>query len=264
MTQQRFFKERIGDDGVAHLTLARPEKHNAFNAELIESLTDSLRRLATERGVRCLVLSGEGSSFSAGADLEWMRAMAEASEEENLEDARALARMLETLDGFPAPTVALVQGPAMGGGVGLVACCDIAIASQEAVFALSEVRLGLIPATIHPYVVGAIGHRAARRYTLTGERIDAWEAYRIALVHMVVEDGAALHTAGRRILDTLLKGGPVAQRESKAQIRALSGGAPDAGTREDSARRIAALRVGAEGQEGIAAFLEKRKPGWQA
>ncbi|RDD62889.1 enoyl-CoA hydratase-related protein [Ferruginivarius sediminum] len=257
------FLEEIDEEGVAHIALTRPDKHNAFNAELIAELTSALQGLDDDPRVRCLALTSEGQSFSAGADLAWMKSMADASEEDNLHDARALAGLAETLDAFSKPTVALVQGAAIGGGMGLVACCDIAVAAQSAFFALSEVRLGLIPAVIQPYVVSAIGHRATRYYTLTGERFEAAVALRLGLVHKVVPDDD-LQAAGRKIVDSVLKGGPYAQGEAKSQLRALRGymGTPEA--REDAAHRIARLRVGDEGQEGIAAFLEKRKPWWQA
>lgn len=261
MVEYPLFMEDIGAGGVATLTLTRPDKHNAFNAELISELTTALQGMESDRRVRCVVLAAEGKSFSAGADLNWMRSMAGASQEENLEDARALARLMETLDGLAKPTVALVQGAAIGGGVGLVACCDIALASEDAIFALSEVRLGLIPAVIQPYVAGAIGVRAARRYTLTGERFDAQEAHRLGLVHQVASP-LQLGPARDRLVRALVKGGPEAQREAKAQLRWLRGKEPDESVREDGARRIAALRVGAEGQEGISAFLEKRGPNW--
>ncbi len=261
MVEYPLFLEEIGEEGVATLTLTRPDKHNAFNADLIAQLTAALKGLESDRRVRCVLLTAEGKSFSAGADLNWMRAMAQASKTENLEDARALASLMETLDGLAKPTIALVQGPAIGGGVGLVACCDVVVAAQEAVFALSEVRLGLIPAVIQPYVAAAIGLRAARRYTLTGERFDAPTAQRLGLVHEVVP-GMQLSQTCTRIVRALLKGGPEAQHAAKEQLRWLRGREPDESVREDGAMRIAALRVGPEGQEGISAFLEKRSPEW--
>lgn len=259
--ERALFRQEIGEDGLAHVALARPDKHNAFNAELIAGLTAALKDLDGDARVRCVLLTAEGPNFSAGADLDWMRSMADASEEENLEDARALAGLVETLDGLSRPTVALVQGAAVGGGVGLVAACDIAVAAQGAFFALTEVRLGLIPAVIQPYVVAAIGRRAARAYTLTGERFEAAEALRLGLVHRVVP-AEELQAAGRKVVDALLKGGPAAQAEAKDQLRRLREpiGADEA--REDAARRIARLRVSGQGQEGIAAFLEKRRPWW--
>lgn len=261
--QRPFFLEEIDDRGVAHIALTRPDKHNAFHADLIAELTTALHGFDSDERVRCLLLTAEGKSFSAGADLTWMQSMAAASEQENLEDARALASLMDALDSFSRPTVALVQGPAIGGGVGLVACCDIVVAEPSAaLFALSEVRLGLIPAVIQPYVAAAIGERAATRYTLTGERFSAETAQQLGLVHEL----AAWHdlrTRGEELIAELLKGGPAAQREAKAQLRALRGHAPGPEVNEDAAQRIARLRVGAEGQEGIAAFLEKRKPSWR-
>jgi len=259
--ERPLFLEEIDDDGVAHIALTRADKRNAFNAQLISELTAALRGFDDDPRVRCLVLTAEGNAFSAGADLEWMRAMSKADEAENLKDARALATLLETLDGFSRPTLALVQGAAIGGGLGLVACCDIAIASDGAVFALPEVRLGLTPATIHPYVVAAIGYRAARRYSLTGERFDAHEAHRLGLIHEVVGWGS-LQSRGREIVESLLKGGPEAQADAKAQLRALYNRSLNAELQADAARRIATRRASDEGREGIAAFLEKRSPDW--
>lgn len=255
------FLEEIGEDGVAHVALTRPDKHNAFNADLIAELTATLEGFETDERVRCVLLTGEGRNFSAGADLDWMKSMADAGEAENLDDARALAGLMEALDGLSRPTVALVQGAAIGGGLGLVACCDVAVAAQGAFFALTEVRLGLIPAVIQPYVVAAIGHRATRYYTLTGERFEAAEALRLGLVHKVAP-ADELHTAGRKVVDSLLKGGPAAQAEAKDQLRTLRGPVEAAEAREDAAQRIARLRVSEQGQEGIGAFLEKRKPWW--
>jgi methylglutaconyl-CoA hydratase len=247
---------------VARVTLNRPEVHNAFDDRLILELTGVFERLAADRAVRALLLCANGRSFSAGADLNWMKRTAGYSEDQNLEDARKLAHMLRVLDGMPQPTVALVQGPAYGGGVGLIACCDIAVAVPEAAFSLSEVRLGLLPAAISPYVVAAIGARQARRYFLTAERFDAGEARRIGLVHEIAarED---LEAAGGRLLAALAEGGPEAQAASKRLIRRVSAGPPDDAMVEDTARRIAGLRAGSEGREGVAAFLEKRRPAWR-
>jgi len=219
--------------------------------------------MAGDPDVRAVVLAGAGRSFSAGADLNWMRRTADYSEVENLADARALAGLMRTLDRLPKPTVALVQGAAYGGGVGLVACCDIAVASTAAVFSLSEVRLGLLPSVISPYVVDAIGPRAARRYFLTAERFDAAEARRLGLVHEVVapED---LEAAGARVLAALAECGPAAQAASKALVARVARGPIDDAMVEDTARRIAALRATPEGREGVMAFLEKRKPSWRA
>ncbi len=255
------FHEQVEDDGVAWITLAREEVHNAFNETLIAELTATLGSLASDPRVRIVVLTARGRSFSAGADLRWMAAMAEYDEAGNLEDARALARLMRSLNELPKPTLALVQGPALGGGVGLVACCDIAIAAESAFFALSEVRLGLIPSVISPYVVAAMGSRAARRYFLTGEHFSAEEALHLGLVHRVVP-GFGLEVAGRETIKALLAGGPGAQSAAKRLVFDLAGRRVDDALIEDTADRIARIRVSEEGREGISAFLEKRRPNW--
>jgi methylglutaconyl-CoA hydratase len=249
-------------EGVATIRMNRPEVHNAFDDALIAALTAELHRLDQARDVRVIVLAANGKSFSAGADLNWMRRMATYSEAENLRDAMALAGLMRTLDGVKKPTVARVQGAAFGGGVGLVACCDIAIASTDAAFSLSEVRLGLIPSVISPYVIAAIGEREARRYFLTAERFDAVEARRIGLVHDVVDSGA-LDEAVAKMAGHLLKGGPQALAAAKNLIADVSRRAMDDALSAETARRIAAIRVEREGQEGLAAFFEKRKPNWK-
>jgi methylglutaconyl-CoA hydratase len=247
--------------GVATLTLNRPEVHNAFDDHLIVELTARLRELNREHAIRVVVLAGNGKSFSAGADLNWMKRMAQYSEAENLRDAVSLASLMHTLSEMAKPTVARVGGSAFGGGVGLVACCDIAIAARNAQFSLSEVRLGLIPAVISPFVIAAIGERQARRYFLTAERFDAAEALRIGLVHRMVDDGE-LDAAVGAIVDELLKGGPRAQAAAKALIGSVVNRPVDQRLLEDTAARIARIRVTPEGREGIAAFLEKRPAGW--
>ncbi|MCC7275088.1 MAG: enoyl-CoA hydratase/isomerase family protein [Alphaproteobacteria bacterium] len=247
---------------VARVTLNRPEVHNAFDDRLIDELTAVFTRLAGLADVRAVVLAANGRSFSAGADLNWMKRTAGYSQDQNLADARRLAGMLKALDRMPQPTLALVQGPAYGGGVGLVAACDIAVAVPEAAFSLSEVKLGLLPAAISPYVVAAIGARQARRYFLTAERFDAAEAMRIGLVHTLAAR-EELEPTGSAILKALADGGPEAQAASKALIARVAGAAIDDALIEDTATRIAALRAGAEGREGIAAFLEKRAPRWR-
>ncbi len=247
--------------GVATLTLNRPALHNAFDDQLIAELTTALQRLAADTGVRAVVLAAHGKSFSAGADLNWMRRMAGYSEAENFQDAMALAELLRTLDGLAKPTIAKVQGAAYGGGVGLVACCDIAIAAETATFRLSEVALGLIPAVISPYLVNAIGERQARRYFLTAERFTAQNAQRIGLVHEVVSPEALDDTVADR-LKILAGNGPAAMAAAKTLARAVSRGPLDAAMVEDTARRIAAVRASAEGREGITAFLDKRRPAW--
>src|SRR3954454_15470507 len=203
------------------ITLNRPERHNAFDDALIVELTDALRAMEGDDSVRVVVLSGAGKSFSAGADLNWMKRMAGYSKDDNVRDAMGLGALMRTLAFMPKPTIARVHGAAYGGGVGLVACCDIAVALQSATFSLSEVKLGLIPAVISPYVVAAMGSRAARRYFLTGERFDATEAHRIGLVHSVVADETSLDEAIDQIVISLLAGGPVAQSEAKQLIAAV-------------------------------------------
>jgi methylglutaconyl-CoA hydratase len=262
MTSPLFVQE-IDKRGVARITLTRAEVHNAFNEAVIAELTAALDGVGQDPRVRVVVLAAQGHSFSAGADLNWMKAMAGYSRAENVEDARRLARLMHTLNSLPQPTVALVQGAAYGGGVGLVACCDIVIAVEEAKFCLSEVKLGLIPAVISPYVVAAIGEAAARRYFLTAEAFSAWEAQRLGLVHEVVDRGA-LEARGRQIVETLMQGGPEAQRAAKDLIFAVSGRRIDEGLIEETAGRIANLRASDEGREGVAAFLEKRRPNWRA
>jgi len=247
--------------GVAIVTLVRPEMHNAFDDMLIAELTRVVAALDADDAVRAIVLAGEGPSFCAGADLNWMRRMAEYGRAENLADAKALARMFSTLYRCTRPTIARVHGNAFGGGVGLLACCDIAIAAQGARFAFAESRLGLIPATISPYVVEAIGARMARRYFLTGERFGAAEALRIGLVHEIVE-ATALDSRVDEVLAELLRAGPHAQRESKALIRNVARGPIDARMLASTAEHIAAVRASAEGKEGVAAFLAKRPPAW--
>jgi methylglutaconyl-CoA hydratase len=248
-------------NGVATVRMNRPDVHNAFDDALIAELTVELRRLDQAHHARVIVLAASGKSFSAGADLNWMKRMAQYSEADNLRDAVALAGLMHTLHGMHKPTVARVQGAAFGGGVGLVACCDIAVAATEAQFSLSEVRLGMIPSVISPYVVAAIGERAAHRYFLTAERFGADEARRIGLVHEVVA-AEKLDEAVGNMVEHLLKGGPNAQAAAKKLIADVSRHALDDNLIEDTARRIAAIRVGTEGREGIAAFLEKRKPDW--
>lgn len=250
-------------DRVAVVALCRPDVHNAFNDTLIAELTHALRVLDADPAVRVVVLTGQGRSFCAGADLEWMQRMAGYGQAENLADAGALAGMLATLARMGKPTIARVHGAAFGGGVGLVACCDIAIAAEEATFALSEVRLGLVPATIGPYVIEAIGAREARRYFLTAERFDAAEAQRIGLVHEVVP---ADELDGRieTLVEALLQAGPMAQAAAKALIRAVADRPPDDAVIADTVQRIAAVRASPEGREGVSAFLERRQPAWVA
>jgi methylglutaconyl-CoA hydratase len=253
--------ERRG--AVAWLTLNRPQIHNAFDDELIAALTDALAQADADPAVRAVVLSGNGSCFSAGADLNWMRGMASASEQENREDSLRLARLMRNLQFLSKPTVARVNGAAYGGGVGLVACCDIAVGVDTAKFALSEVKLGLVPAVISPYVIAAIGLREARRLFITGEVFDAAVAARIGLLHAVVPP-AELDEAIERQLYLLAKAGPLAQCEAKRLALRVGGADPAEAERIDAANAelIARLRVSAEGQHGLSAFLDKRAPAW--
>lgn len=251
----------VDERGVATLTINRPEIHNAFDDVLIERLLRALESIEADPGVRVVVLRSEGKSFSAGADLNWMRRMADYGEAENLADARKLASLMERLNGLSKPTIAQVQGATFGGGVGLVACCDMAVAATGAKFSLSEVRLGLIPAVISPYVIAAMGERAARRYFLTAERFDAAEALRLGLLHAVVPE-EQLQSQIDTWVDELLKGGPAAQAAAKSLIFAVSRQPGSAAVIEDTARRITAARASDEGKEGLNAFLNKRKPAW--
>lgn len=248
-------------EGLAVVTLNRPEVHNAFNPDVIEALAEVFEDLRGADGVRAVMLAGEGKSFSAGADLDWMRAAADYTQSDNLEDAQGLADMLEALRLLPQPTIALVHGPAVAGGMGLVAACDIALATEGAVFGLSEVRLGLIPAVISPYVIEAIGPRAARRWFLTGERFDAREAHRLGLVHAVVPDRNALSALAEEIVAAILDGAPGAIRAAKALIDEVAFAALE-DVKDETARLIAERRATAEAKEGLSAFLEKRKARW--
>ena len=247
--------------GRATLTLNRPDVHNAFGDALIARLTSELQALDSNPDVRAVVLAASGKSFSAGADLKWMQRMADYTEAENLADAQAMAKMMKTLNGLSKPTIARVQGAAFGGGVGLIACCDMAIASEAARFTISEVKLGLIPAVISPYVVAAIGERQARRYVLSAERFDALEAERIGLVHAVVaaED---LDAAVNDLVQAIGSNGPQAVAEAKKMIAYVARRPADDALIAETASRIARIRVSEEGREGLSAFLEKRKPGW--
>jgi methylglutaconyl-CoA hydratase len=233
---------------VLRVTLARPERRNAFDAALIAELTEAF---ADVGDVRAVVLAGEGESFCAGADVDWQRSAIDLSFDDNVEDALRLYRMCEAIDRCPAPVIARVQGYALGGGSGLVACADVAIAARAAIFGFSEVKLGIIPAVISPFVVAKIGAQA-RRYFLTGERFDAETALRIGLVHEVADD---LEAAVERIVGELLTSGPAAVREAKRLIRRRPAG-------EQAAQIAAHLRAGDEGQEGLRAFLERRNPSW--
>jgi methylglutaconyl-CoA hydratase len=255
----------VRDGGTARVVLDRPQVHNAFDDGLIAELTAALQALDRDPAVRVVVLTGSGSTFSAGADLNWMRAMAGAGEDANRSDALRLAALMRTLNFLSKPTIARVNGSAYGGGVGLVACCDHAIGVDGAKFSLSEVKLGLVPAVISPYVVQAIGARHARRLFVSGEVFEADEAHRIGLLHQRVF-GAELDDAVDRAVHFLGKGGPLAQAEAKRLALRMAGETVEAAEARDAgnADLIARLRVSPEGQEGLGAFLAKRAPAWCA
>jgi methylglutaconyl-CoA hydratase len=249
---------------IARVTLSRPELHNAFDEGLIAGLARTFSELAHDGTARVVVLAGAGKSFSAGADLNWMKRASAYDEERNRDDARALEAMLRAIDDCPKPVIGMVHGAAIGGGVGLVAACDIAVAGEAAIFGTSEVRLGIVPAVISPFVVRAIGPRQARRYFLTAERFGAEEAHRIGLVHEVVPV-KRLEQRVLEIASEILKGGPLALADAKRLVRLVET-MPQGGSilAEATVGMIAERRASEEGREGIAAFLEKRKPGWIA
>lgn len=251
----------VDERGVAVVTLNRPEVHNAFDDVLIGRLTEVLSELNDDSNVRVVQLTGAGPSFSSGADFNWMRSQAKNTRPKNLKDAMGLATLMQTLAGTSKPTIARIHGSAYGGGIGLIACCDIAVASERARFCLSEVKFGLVPAVIAPYVVAAIGPRAARRYTLTAEVFDAGEAQRLGLIHKAVEDNR-LEVVAEEFTRALLQNGPEAMAAAKDLIEAVTWRRMDDSVIADTAKRIADLRASTEGQEGISAFLEKREPGW--
>lgn len=251
--------ERAGP--VLRLRMNRPQLHNAFDPVLIAALTAAVQAAGDDPAVRVVVLEGEGASFSAGADLQWMRGMAAASEADNRADALALAALMRTLDELPRPTIARVHGAAFGGGVGLVACCDIAIGTPAARFGLTETRLGLLPAVISPYVVAAIGPRQARRWFATAGTFDADTAARIGLLHEVVA-AEALDAAVQAQVDLLCRAAPRATGMAKALVRQVLAERDPAACDRANAELIAGLRVSTEGQEGLGAFLEKRTPAW--
>ena len=248
---------------VATVWMNRPEVFNAFNEQLIADLRGACLQLDSDPGVRVVVLAGRGKHFSAGADLNWMRRAAEGSEADNLEDARRFASMLHVLASLSKPTIARIQGAALGGGTGLAAACDMAVASSDAVFSTSEVKFGIIPAVISPYVLRAIGPRHALRYFQSAERISAERALSIGLVHEVTPVDA-LDAGVAALIEPLLAGAPSAQKAAKELIEAIKGRPIDAQTLEDTAQRIARQRSTAEGRDGVAAFLDKRPPAWLA
>jgi methylglutaconyl-CoA hydratase len=248
-------------NGVARVTLNRPELRNAFDDVLIASLTKAFLEIESDQSVRVVVLAGNGPAFCAGADLNWMKRMAGYGYEQNLADAQALANMLAALDRMPKPTIARVHGPVFAGGTGLVAACDIAVGTPEAKFCFSEAKLGLSPATISPYVIRAMGERLARRYFLTAEVFDAEEAHRIGMLSALVPS-SDLDSIIENLLKHLLAGGPEAHVKIKELIRAVVHRPVDDALSAETAKRIAEIRVSPEGKEGIASFLEKRKASW--
>lgn len=257
MSHKLIIKE---ENGICSLILDNPECHNAFDDRLIELLNNSLLEIENDTSIRVIVLSANGKNFSAGADLNWMKRMAQYQEQENLDDSIALARMMYNLYNLSKPTIAAVQGGTYGGGVGLLACCDFVIASPSAKFALSEVKLGLIPAVISPYVIKAIGVRQAKRYFLSAETFDALQAQRLGLVHEISEH--ALEDAKRHAMQWQ-KNGPLAMVAAKSLCSEVDQKPIDEQLLLQTAKKIAKIRVGAEGREGLSAFLEKRRPKWQ-
>jgi methylglutaconyl-CoA hydratase len=259
---EKTVQTKLDARGVATVTLSRPEKHNAFDDSIIVELRSAFDDLAGRDEVRVVVLASEGKSFSAGADLGWMQRMAEYDYGHNMKDAEQLARMLKALYDLPQPSIARVQGPAFGGAVGLVSCCDMAVGTPRASFALSEAKIGLIPATISPYVVRAIGERASRRFFTTGERFDAGTALRLGLLSELVAE-EELDAGVAALVDAALANGPLAVRAAKDLVGSVVGKPLDHALIEDTCARIAHIRVSEEGQEGLQAFLQKRAPAWQ-
>lgn len=247
---------------IATITLARPEMRNAFDADTIAALTEAFTGLAQADDVRAVLLRAEGKVFCAGADLNWMRTAAAQNWDDNHQDATRLADMLWALASLPMPVVAQVQGDCYGGGVGLVACCDVVVASQDAGFCLSEAKLGLIPATISPYVIRAMGERAAARYFVTAERFSAQRAQQLGLVHEVV-DSDALNATTEQVLASICANGPQATRACKQLVRDIAHLPLSQDLRDLTARRIADVRAGDEAREGLSAFLRKTRPAWQ-
>ena len=248
--------------GVTEVVLNRPDKRNAFDDVIIQQLITALENVDADDNTKIVILRSEGKHFSAGADLGWMRRMADNSRQENLDDSRELARLMNVLNHLSKPVIGLVQGAAFGGAVGLAACCDIVLATDKASFCLSEVKLGLIPAVISPYVVRAIGERQARRYFLSAEVFSATQAQEYGLVHIVCDDVEAMNARCNEMLQQLAINGPEAMKAAKDLVFAVSHKPISADVIDDTAQRIADIRVGAEGQEGLGAFLNKRKANW--
>lgn len=251
----------IDDRGVATVTIDRPDKHNAFDGHVIAELTETFEDIASKSEIKVMILRSNGRNFSAGADLDWMKRMADYSHEENIRDANALAKMLYTLNYLPCASIARVQGAAMGGGAGLVCCCDIAIASDRASFAFSEAKLGLIPATISPYILRSIGSKAARRYFLSAERFDAKRALQLGMVSEVTSE-EQLDEQIDKLVDTILANSSEAVKDAKRLVFDVEGQEVNDALLQMTSERIADIRASEEGKEGLAAFLEKRRPSW--
>lgn len=260
MTEQRVLIQTC-ERGISTVTLNNPDKHNAFDDKIIEELTAAFEQINNNKDVRVMILAATGKNFCAGGDLAWMKRMASYSYEENINDSKALAKMYNDLNFLAVPTIARVQGIAFGGGVGLVSCCDMALATPDASFSLSEVKIGLIPAVISPYVVAAIGQRAARRYFITAERFDAQTALELGMVSKVVEKEQLDHEIDK-LAETLLANSPAAIVGAKQLVFDVAGRKINDELIDSTCERIAEIRVSAEGQEGLTAFLEKRKPTW--
>ena len=252
----------IEKSGVATITLNRPEKCNAFDDQMITELTNALQTSGNNPQTRIVILTAAGKTFSAGADLDWMKRMSRYSYDENLADAKLLSTLLNVLYELPVPTIAKVQGPAFGGALGLISCCDIAVATTSATFCFSEAKIGLIPATISPYVIQAIGTRQAQRYFLSAEVINSFQALTLGLIHEVVDEKELASTI-KGITQGLLSNSPAAMRAIKNLIQNIGHRPIDDGTRLETCKRLAEIRVSDESQEGLSAFLEKRHPDWQ-
>ncbi len=263
MPENSFVRCDLDARGVACVFMTRPEIHNAFDDQLINEMIAQFGEISGNPAVRVIVLGGEGKSFSAGADLNWMRRMADYTEAENFADAQGAAKLLAVIAEASQPVIARVHGAAFGGGVGLVSACDIAIGSEKALFSLSEVKLGLIPSVISPYVIRAMGARQAGRYMITGERFDAHEALRLGLLHKVVGEDE-LDAAVEAMIEEILGNSPAAMREAKDLIAAVMNRPIDLAVKDDTATRIARVRASDEGREGLSAFLDKRTPAWRA
>ncbi|HEB28624.1 MAG TPA: enoyl-CoA hydratase/isomerase family protein [Porticoccus sp.] len=248
--------------GVATVTLSRPHTHNAFDGCMVDELTSAFETTMANPSARVMILAAEGKTFSAGADLAWMKRMGEYSYIENLKDAKNLAKMLKTLHEMPLPTIARIQGPAFGGALGLISCCDIAIAATKASFAFSEVKIGLIPATISPYIIEAMGSRAARRYFMTGEKFEAQQAVDLGLINEAVEETQLDNTIAQ-LITTLLENSPTAMHSAKQLVQDIGNRSINDELIKETCERIADIRQSKEGQEGLSAFLEKRKPHWR-